>query len=122
MGIATWYDIQTWRERTTRVVAAHARRTQALVDDTATKEEVQGALRREVKAHTAESKAIRPLSSLAEIKTIKDHQGNGVTQLGHLWYEYKQPGWIKTREYPCLTCENCSQLKFPSCVFGTARV
>merc|ERR1711998_92724 len=28
LAIATWYDIQTWRERKTRVVAAHARRTQ----------------------------------------------------------------------------------------------
>merc|ERR1711998_328644 len=28
LAIATWYDIQTWRERTTRVVSAHTRRTQ----------------------------------------------------------------------------------------------
>lgn len=72
--------------------------------------------------HYAESKLIPPLASLAEIKTVTDTCGNGVATMGHLWWEYRQPGWIKCREYACLTCINCRQQKFSSCVCGTARV
>ena len=72
--------------------------------------------------HYAEYKEIPPLSSLAEIKTLKDLAGNGVATMGHLWWEYRQPGYIKCREYACLTCEKCERLQFGSCVLGTARV
>ena len=42
--------------------------------------------------------------------------------MGHLWFEYKQPGYIKTREYACLTCGECRKLNFACCLLGTARV
>ena len=48
--------------------------------------------------------------------------GKPVTAMGHLWFEYKQPGYIKTREYACLTCGECSKLHFASCLLGTSRV
>jgi len=72
--------------------------------------------------HWAEYKEIRPLSSLAEVKTLEDTNGKPVTRLSHLWYEYKNPGWIKCREYACLTCSACSKLNFPACDLGSERV
>ena len=72
--------------------------------------------------HWAEYKEIPPLSSLADIKTLLDTNGTAVTRIGHLWYEYKQPGFIKTREYACLTCSQCARLNFGSCALGFQRV
>ena len=72
--------------------------------------------------HWAENKEIPPLASLAEIKTLKDTAGNAVTQMGHLWIDVNNPGYIKTREYACLTCPQCIRLKFGKCTLGFARV
>jgi len=72
--------------------------------------------------HWAENTEIPPLASLAEIKTLKDTAGNAVTQMGHLWIDVNNPGYIKTREYACLTCPQCIRLKFGKCTLGFARV
>ena len=57
------------------------------------------------------AKSIRPLSSLAEVETLK----GSVTMKSHFFGNNKQTGWIDVREIACLNCNGCRQYKYRQC-------
>lgn len=57
------------------------------------------------------AKSIRPLSSLAEVETLK----GSVTMKSHFFGNNKQTGWIDVREIACLNCNGCRQYRYRQC-------
>jgi len=54
---------------------------------------------------------IRPLSSLAEVKTLS----GSCTLSSHFFADTRKPGEILVRDAACLNCSGCSNLKFDEC-------
>ena len=54
---------------------------------------------------------IRPLSSLAEVKTLS----GSCTLSSHFFADTRKPGEVLVRDAACLNCSGCSNLKFDDC-------
>ena len=57
------------------------------------------------------AKSIRPLASLAEVKTLD----GSVTMKSHFFMNCGQGGMIKVREIACLNCPDCRAHRYDRC-------
>jgi len=72
--------------------------------------------------HYAARKDIPLLATTPEVHTLLNEEGKNCTEKSHLFYEDHDINNVRCREYACLTCEACMQLKFHQCALGWDKV